>query len=154
MGILDGILGVELTEIADLPTYEIPPEGVFRFLVKEVTEKTVTLSKTQEECPALDFKYEVIEAIELTDPSQMELVKPGQQFNETYFFRADKSSLEMTKSALKATFGEVAKAMGETNLMGCIGKLQGMEILGVLKHRKDKQDKEKFYAQVRDARLT
>ena len=161
MGILDGILDQNLTEIADLPTYEIPPAGAYKFLVKSCEEKPGVEMKKGDTADVLSINYVVQEVVELADPLLADsLIDPvsGElkkiEFNESYFFRAaDPKSLEMTKSALKATFAEVAEAWKLKTLKELIDRLPGAEIYCILKHRKDKNDETKVYAQVRNAKL-
>lgn len=150
MGLLDGLLDQNLSEIDDLPTYEVPPNGFYRLLVKSVEEKTVNTKNGEE--AILDIKYIVKEALELSDPTQADQVKENQEFNESYFFR---NNAEMTTSALKTTFAEVALHFGYKKLSETLGNLKGLELFATVKRRIDSKDPEnvKTYAQVKGAKV-
>src|SRR4249919_1396204 len=89
MGLLDSLLEQDLTEIADLPTYEVPPAGFYKLRVKSVEEKMVTLRDGKGEAPTININYEVLEALELADPSEAEKVKENMEFGEGYMFFQD-----------------------------------------------------------------
>lgn len=150
MSLLDTLLDQDLSEIADLPTFEIPPKGFYRLLVSKVEEKTVDLSGGKGKAPVIQFDYQVVEPLELEDESERELVKVGQNFSESYFFHNDP---EKTKQAIKTTFKAVGESLGCKTLKELVEKLQGCEIAATVNHRKDKNDSEKIYAQIRNAQI-
>ena len=149
MGILDSLLEQDLDKIADLPTYEVPPKGLYRLLVKQVEEKMVTI-KDGAQAPVIQIDYIALEALELADPTESEKFKPNMEFGESYFFHNDP---EKTKSALKTTFGEVSVAFGCKTLKDTMEKLVGLEIFATVNQRKDKNDPEKVYAQIRNVKV-
>jgi len=154
MSLFDAMLDQDLTEIADLPTYEVPPKGIYKLLVFKVEQKEVEVQnkdKQKIQAPVIQFDWKVVEPLELVNPEEAESIKPDTQFSESYFFHNDP---EKTKAALKDSFKEVASSLGIKNLKQLVEQLQGLEVIGNVKHRVDKNDKEKIYAQVRDIRLT
>jgi len=150
MGLLDTLLEEDLTTIADLPTYEVPPNGFYKLLIKGVEEKMVTLKDGKGDAPTININYVVKEAVEVSDPSESDKVKPDMEFGEGYMFF---NNPEMTKSALKTTFADVAVRFGCKTLKDILEKLPGLEIYALVKQRKDKNDPDKVYAQIRNVKV-
>lgn len=154
-GILDNLLDQDLDAIADLPSYEIPPDGFYKLLITKAEQKTVTI-KDNKEAAVLDIGYKVMEVVELSDPTQRSLVENEDgslkniEFNETYFFHNDP---EKTKSAIKGVFQEVGTALGLKNLGAVVAALPSLEVYATLKHREDKNDKDKVYAKISNVKV-
>lgn len=151
--LLDGLLDQNLNTIADLPTYAVPPNGFYKLLVKKVEKKKITTKNGEEEI--LDIQYVVKEALELSDPAAEEArpaaekVKEGQEFNESFFFR---NKPEMTLSALKTNFADVAATFNCQTLRETLDKLEGLEIAAQLKQRVDKES-DRVFAQLRNIKV-
>jgi hypothetical protein len=146
MGILDNLLEDDLSTINDLPTYEVPPKGFYKLRVKAVEDKMITL-KDGAQAPVIQIDYIALEALELSDPTEEAKFKPNMEFGESYFFHNDP---EKTKSALKTTFAEVSVRFGCKTLKEMLEKLEGLEVFATVNQRKDKNDAEKVYAQIRN----
>src|SRR4051812_47166929 len=102
MGMLESLLSTNLSDIADLPTYSVPPVGVYRLQIKKIEEKEIDLSKGGK-APVIQFDYVAKEAMELNDETQRAEFVPDMEFGESYFFHNDP---QKTLSAMKATFDE------------------------------------------------
>lgn len=155
-GILDNLLDQDIADIADLPSYDVPPNGLYRLQGTKADEKQVKLANGTE-APVLDVGYKILEVVELSDPTQASALKVDektgnilQEFNETYFFHNDP---KRTMEAVKDAFKEAMTASGTTN----VGKFfkenfVGGEFFAVVKRRHDKE-KDRDFARVSNVRL-
>lgn len=144
-GVLAAVLMQNLDDIPDLPVYKAPPPGVYKLVIKAVQEKAIN------EKTALEIQYTVADIIQLTDANtpEDEKVAPGGEFSEAFWFN-DAEKITKTLSVLKAKFGGLAEAVGTTNLLEILEKMEGMQVQCIITNRVDKNDKTKIYASTRD----
>jgi hypothetical protein len=142
--LLGSLLDQDLSEIAELPTYEIPPKGYYRLHIAKVEQKTADI-KDSVAVPLIQVDYQVVECLELADETQREDVKPNQIFSETFFFYQD---VEMTKKAIRTVYKDIGEKLKCKTLANLVESLQGLTVCAQVGHRKDKNDKDKFYAKL------
>jgi hypothetical protein len=154
LDLLDSLLDKNLSDVEDLPEYlEQCPKGFYRLLVEKVEKKIVEVSvegaSAKVPAPTIQFTYVIEEVLELADATA-EPPKVGSKFNESVFFHKD---ADQAASVIKAKFEEVANAMGWANMKDLIQNLQGTSIGAQVQTNKDKKKDDKYYIQVRNAKV-
>lgn len=136
-GNLDELFAANLDDIADLPSFETPAKGVYLASVsldiKEINGK-----------PAVEANFTIIETVELEDGGKPPTV--GTKFSTAFMLGnpVSEGKLKEFLSPFSAHFN--SKNVGEL----VRDLIKDVTISFVLKHRKDKEDKEKFYPDVRN----
>jgi len=132
---LSGLLDESLDSIPDAPSYVIPPKGFYKLRVtadaKDIADK-----------PAIQLTYEILDTLELVEATDTPVANGG-IFNESFFMDKPEG-----KSYLKRTLEGVSAHFGCTTLLQAVEKCQGLEIGGTVKHRNNKNDKDKPYCSV------
>lgn len=128
---LDELMSMSLDQLADLPGFEPPPNGSYR-LKLSVEKKQINGAD------AVEFRYEVLQVVEQSDPSQP-AAEAGKKFSEAfkldnetgvgYFKLAAAPIMAHFKLATFAAFFEQCK--------------QPLEVFGVVKQRSYEKDGEK-----------
>lgn len=155
--LLGGLLSQNIADIEDLPTFKVPPQGFYKLLISKVDQKKVKLSGDRE-VPTLSLEFKVLDVMELKKPEEADEISKddngqyNQMFNETYFFIPG-NDVQKTVQAIKTSYKEVASGLGCTDLNEMVRKMEGLEIYAVLEHRKDRDDKEKVYPRISNAKL-
>lgn len=135
---LDELFAADLDDIADLPSFETPPKGAYigtvSLSIKEINKK-----------PAIEASYTVVETVELEDSADTPVI-PGTLFSSAFMLGnpISEGKLKEFLAPFAAHFG--TKKVGEL----VRDHIKDVQISFVLKHRKDKDDKEKVYADVRN----
>ena len=134
-----GLLDMSIDDIDDLPGFEVPVNGVYS--LKFWTEVKVVNNK---DCVELNFA--VIECLEQNDPSETATKA------DTKFSMLIQLGNEIAEGKMKAIILPVAAHFGERNMLKLItdtcSKANGVIITAKVKRRSDKEDKDKFYADV------
>lgn len=132
----DSLLDADLNDFLDLPGFEPPPVGHYKL-------KLVGNRKKINDHPAIEFKYTVLETLELADLSA-DPVKIGHSFSEA--FQVDN---EVGQGFAKAALLPISKFFGITKMSDLFTVLAaGIEITGVVKHVVDRKDSSKVYGKV------
>lgn len=132
------LLDKSIDDIEDLPGFEVPPQGVYTFkmncAVKSVNDKA-----------AIEVTYEVMEALELNDSTlDVSGVKPGTKFSTLYFIQQ-----EIAMGKFKELVAPIAAYSGENNVAKLVTEvIKDLIVSATLKHRKNKDDADKPYADV------
>lgn len=147
-GALSAVMSRNIADIEDLPEYVTPPEGNYKLLVQKVGPEEIN------EKTALKVEYVIIDTIALADPEgdKEHVVTPGSIFSEAFWF-SDPEKVEKTLSVLKAKFGGLSEAVGSTNLLEIMNKMEGMQVQCIITNRvvKDKDTKKsRVFASTRD----
>jgi hypothetical protein len=143
------LLDKSIDEIDDLPGFEVPQNGLFslRFStqVKPINGKEF-----------VEANFEVIEALELNDPSTAEesCNKPGTKFSCIFGLEGDNADKSISR--LKEMMAPVAEATGERNLLKLVTEVaKDLVVIGKVKRRVVKKEgDEKIYADVSDLQLS
>lgn len=151
LGALADVLARDINDIADLPSYEAPPPGVYKLQVISVGQKEIK-KKT-----AIVVEYEVVGNISLADPTdeghiaRLAAIKAGDRMSEAFYFN-DPERIETTLSVLKAKFGGLAEVCGTTNLLQILQKMNEIKplIQAQVTNRPDENDKTRWYASTRN----
>ena len=126
---LAGLLEANLDDVADLPTFEVPPAGYYKLAL------TIGLKKINEK-DAVEFDYVVREVLELADASKTPPTI-GTKFNEAF-----QITNEIGLGKFKAAAKPVMEALGTISFADILGnQVQGMEVFATLKRRVHKDDK-------------
>ena len=139
---LSSLLAATLDDVADLPSFDVPPPGYYKLgltiAVKKINDKD-----------AIEFNYDVREVMELADPTATPPVIG------TKFSAAFQISNEIGLGKFKEAAEPVMAALGTTSFGDILGgQVAGMEVYAVLKHRIHKDDKalptadKRIYAEV------
>jgi len=145
-GALAQLVGRNLDDIPDLPTFKTPPSGVYKFIIESCKQKDIN------EKTAIVTEYVIVDTIALNNPEEYEeaeLVKPGDKFSEAFWFD-DPERIETTTSVLKAKYGGFGVHLGTVNLLEILEKMEGLQVQGIIGNRTDKKDKTKIYPQTKD----
>lgn len=142
LGALASVLARDISQIEDLPEFVAPPPGIYKLLIESFESKEIN-EKTYCVCT-----YVIVENVSLNDQGDQEelaKIKPGSKMSELFSFeKAEK--VETVLSVLKAKYGALGAALGTTNLLDIVTKMQGMLVQAQLSQRVDKNDKSKLYA--------
>ncbi len=147
LGALAGVVARDINDIPDLPDYVVPQPGVYKLLVSKIEQREIN-QKT-----ALVVEYDIVNTVQLNEPLQEGEtgVKAGDKFSEAFWFN-DPERIETTLSVLKKKYAGLAPALGTTNLLEMLNKMEGMQIKCVITNRVDKEQRPpKIYAQTREA---
>ena len=132
------LLDKSIDDIEDLPGFEVPPQGVYTFkmncAVKAVNDK-----------PAIETTFEVMEAMELNDSTlDVSGVKIGTKFSILSFIHND-----VAMGKFKELVAPIAAHSGENNVAKLVTEvIKDLVVVATLKHRKNKEDESKPYADV------
>ena len=147
------ILDRELDDIEDLPGFVVPANGEYILNVKtefkEVNKKS-----------AVEIGYEMVECVKKDNDADADS-KPGDKFSQLFFLSGDGKDPEKDAEMLKLSLGkmkelvsQVAEQTGNGNLGSLLrDTLSNAVVTATVKRRQDKEDKEKFYATVKNLRL-
>lgn len=137
-GNLEDLFAASLDDIADLASFETPPKGVYigsvSCDVKEINSK-----------PAVEASFVVVETVELENAADKP-VAAGTKFSTAFIL-----GNSISEGKLKQFLAPFAAAFGTNNVGELVrDRIKDVSISFVLKHRADKEDKEKFYPDVRN----
>lgn len=141
------LLDMDLAEIEDLPGFYVPYNGEynlkFNMAMKVVNGKA-----------AVETNYEVVDTIKKNDDSDPDTT-PGTKFSSLYFLQGEPDAVKMSKGRLKELLAGVAEALGEGNVLVLVRDhfATPVNVSATVTRRADKEDKEKFYAGVKNLRL-
>ena len=129
------LLDKSIDDIEDLPGFEVPPPGVYTLkmtcAIKEVNSKD-----------AIETNFEVLEAQELNDPT--ETAEPGTRFSVLSFIEND-----VAMGKFKELVAPIAAHFGEKNVGKLVSEvIKDLVVSATVKHRKNKEDPDKPYADV------
>ena len=137
------LLDDNLEDVPDLPEFGTPPKGTYRLLHKGYETKKIN-DKLATEC-----RFSIVETIELANENDTP-PKAGMEFSELVWFHNDPMK---AKGVLKRQVNNLTGEFGTTNLAELMAKVKDMEVIAVVNTRRDKEDKERFYASVEILRL-
>lgn len=130
------LLDKSIDDIEDLPGFEVPVNGVYSL-------KFNTAVKVVNEVDCVEANFEVIECIEQNDPNEP-ATKAGTKFSMLFRLNND-----IALGKMKELLVPIAKHFDEGNLLKLItDTCKDLIIAAKVKRRADKEDKEKFYADV------
>jgi hypothetical protein len=146
------VLDRDVSDIDDLPGFEVPPPGEYVLFV-------ATEFKKVKELQCLEVAYKVESCIKKDKDSDPDAVV-GTQFSSLFFLESDKptreeqqESIKRAVSSLKMLVAGVAESTGESNLLTLVQNLNDTVVVATVKRRADKEDPEKFYPVVKNLRL-
>lgn len=127
---LAGLLAANLDDVADLPSFAVPPAGYYKLAL------TICVKKINDK-DAVEFDYTVMEVLELADPSKTPPTL-GDKFNESF-----QITNEIGLGKFKAAATPIMDALVTTSFADILGnQVQGMEVFATLKRRVHKDDKQ------------
>ena len=142
------LLDKSIDEIDDLPGFEVPQNGMFSF-------RFSTATKSINGKEYVEANFEVLEAIELNDPSTAgeSCNKPGTKFS--MLFGLEGEHADKSISRLKELVAPISDSTGERNLLKLVTEVcKDMVVVGKVKRRVTKKDgEEKIYADVSDLQV-
>jgi len=135
---LDELFAGSLDDIADLPSFETPPKGAY---ILDVSMSTKEINKK----PAVSADFTVVETVELEDADDKE-VAVGTKFNIAFILGNN-----ISEGKLKQFLAPFAEHYGTRSIQELVrDKVQNCRIAATMKHRADKDDKEKVYPDIRN----
>jgi hypothetical protein len=131
------LLDKSIDDIEDLPGFEVPPKGVYTLkmncAIKEVNSKA-----------AIETSFEVMEVMELNDPSEEAEAKIGTKFSVLNFIEKD-----IAMGKFKEMVAPIAAATGEKNVGKLVSEvIKDLVVVATVGHRKNKEDPDKPYADI------
>ena len=141
MSDIDNLLDSTLDDLEDLPEFKAFPPGVHKVLIsldlKEVNDK---------QCVEMEMK--ALETVELAEPTKDTVLKEGDSCN--ILFMLDN---EFGRGKLKAVATPLGEALDTSVLREVIEQAKGVECLVVTSLRKDKNDPDKKYTNVKELQV-
>ncbi len=140
------LLDKSLDDIDDLPGFAVPSNGEYllsiSMAVKEVNDKA-----------AVEASFEVIECLKKDNDADPDS-KKGDKFSTLFFLEGEEASVKISLGKLKEMLMDVAEATGQSNLLVLVrDTLANAIVQATVKRRTDREDKEKFYATVKNMKL-
>lgn len=127
-------------DVETLPDFTLWPVGTYLIrLTKGVLDR---------EKGSVGLSAELVNVIELANPAQDAGKEPaeGAPYSERFF-----GSFGLGK--LKRYFGEIAEAMGHSGIVDFLDNIGGLEFEATIGQRADKDDKTKFYNEIKALEL-
>lgn len=143
LGQLD-ILDQDLEDLPDLAGFDVPVNGQYHLLmsteVKEVNEK-----------PAVEVSY-VVKACIKQDKDTDTPTPLETKFSQLFFLKGKEEAVKMSLGKMKELFAGVSELAGSGNLKVIINffKENPAMVEATVRRVPDKEDKEKFYARVKN----
>ena len=138
---IDNLLDSTLDDLEDLPSFANYPPGVHKVLaslgMKEINDKK-----------AVELSLKGIETIELVDAAGTEAIKAGDE--SSMLFMLDN---EFGRGKLKAVLAALADTIGSRNNREIIEGTKDVECLIVTSLRKDKNDPDKSYMNIKELQV-
>ena len=132
MSALDSILDVQLEDLADRPAFVVPPNGAYNAIILSMEEKTIG------EHPAIEVKFQFVETLELANEADTPVAAGTES---SCAFMLDN---EYGVGDFKAFTAPLATALGVTTGRDVVAGAAGMQVMVVVKNRKNK-DKTQTY---------
>lgn len=140
------MLDMNLEDIPDLPGFEVPSAGEYNLRLKAEV-------KMVNEKIAVEVSYEVIDCIRKNDDADPDAA-PGTKFSQLFFLQGKPEGIKISLGKLKELLSGVAEQKGEGNLLILVrDHLADAVVTATVKRRADKEDKEKFYPDVKNMKL-
>lgn len=140
------LLDMSLEDIEDLPGFTVPVNGEYNLKingeVKKVSDKI-----------AVELSYEVIDCVKKNNEADEDTI-PGTKFSQLFFVQGKPEAVKISLGKLKELLSGVAEQRGEGNLLLLVrDHLKNVTGKATVTRRADKEDKEKFYANVKNLEL-
>jgi hypothetical protein len=132
---LDSLLDSSIDDLADLPEFQVYPNGVHKVIV-DFEQKTVNNH------PCIELKMRAVETIELADPTKDVPLNPGVE--SSVLFMLDN---EFGQGKFKTVIKAFASHLGTSSIKDTVEAAKGMEVDVVCKVRQNK-DKSQSYTDV------
>jgi len=121
---LDQLMSASLDDLADLPTFEAPPNGSYRL------DLTVEAKKKDDGKDVVVFKYIVDACVEQANAAEQP-AEIGQLFQEQF-----QISNDVGAGFFKLNAAVLMPAIGASNFAEFFEKAKGLKVFGVVKQRK------------------
>jgi hypothetical protein len=140
---LETLLDTDLSQVADLPEFYTPENGVYLATIDSI----VTSTKTNKSGEYVDATIKYLLHANLDEAG--EPVPDNAMNTESY----NLSNAEFGLPKFKKITSAIAAALGTTNLRAVIEGAAGMQVVITVKNRKDKADKDRVYFSVAELAL-
>jgi hypothetical protein len=140
---LDTLLDTDLSQVADLPEYFTPENGVYLATIDSI----VTSTKTNKKGEYVDATIKYTLHANLDEAG--EPVPDNAMNSESY----NLSNAEFGLPKFKKITHAIAAALGTSNLRSVIEGAAGMQVVITVKNRKDKTDPSRVYFSVAELAL-
>ena len=132
---LDSILDSSIDDLADLPEFQVFPNGVHRVIINWE-------SKEVNKHPCMELKMKAVETVELANPAADSPLSAGTE--SSVLFMLDN---EFGQGKFKGIIKQLAQATGSSKISEAVEASNGMEVQVVCKVRQNK-DKSQSYTDV------
>lgn len=134
---IEDLMDASIDDLADMPAFVVPPIGHYKLQVS--LERKVVNDK-----PCIEGKFVVQETLELRNTAEAPC-EVGTKFSTLY-----QMDNEFGQGNFKGFISPIVAGLGlqGQKLAEVIGKVQNITIAATLKHRKDKNDPDRVYANV------
>lgn len=146
---MDALLDGTLDDLADIPEFRQYPVGAHKVKMSWILNHTIpnAFNKKGDESSGLkkfvQLKCVAIETVEMPAGSTDAPLEPGAPFQQNFDL-----TNEWAQGAFKVIMTSLSQHYGAKSNRDLIKDSEGAEVVITIKHRKDKNDKEKFYAQI------
>jgi hypothetical protein len=131
----NSLFAANLDDLADLPSFETPPEGSYILTVSLAGKKINNKD-------AVEAAFEVVESVELADAADTP-VAPGTKFSQAFFL-----DNVYAVGNFKKLIAPLGAHFGISNIGELVRETQNITVAATVKNRKDKNDATKVYASV------
>lgn len=135
---LDALFSASLDDIADLPSFETPPKGAY---IGTVTTDVKEINKK----PAIEASFVIVECVELKNAEDKAPIA-GSKFSTAFML-----GNSISEGKLKEFLAPFGAHFGTNNVGELVrDRIKEVTVAFTMKHRKDKDDAEKFYPDVQN----
>lgn len=138
MSAIDDLLDTTLDDLEDLPEFKPFPPGAHKVLATFVQEKI-------NDSDAIKLDLKIMETIELVNPDEDEPPKEGDESGTIFLL-----DNEYGRGNLKRLSAPFKDAMGLTTIRSVIEEVKNIECIVITGIRKDKNDPDKKYLDVKE----
>lgn len=133
----DALLDTNLENIEDLADFELFPKGVYQLMGGNVK----IIEADGDKDSGVQLTMSNVAAIELENPDE-EPPKEGSLLSQRF-------TGEFGVKMMKKVFGDVMAKIGATTPREFLDQFEGLEFAAQISHRRDKNDKDKVYNDIK-----
>jgi len=141
MSDIDSLLDSTLDDLEDLPEFKPFPPGAHQVSI------SLELKKINDK-DAVEMTLKGIATLELVEPTKDEPIKEGDETSIVFFL-----DNEFARGNMKKLLTPIGEALGNSKIRDVIEQTKGLECLAITSLRKNKDDADKPYMNVKEIRV-
>lgn len=133
-----------LDDVEDLPGFGIPLTGAYQVIIKDTDWDKLVNDKS-----AINYEFMIEEIHEVTEePEDGEAAPKIGDIFSSFWFKNNKFALDIFKKKLALP---ISKRLGTTVVREIVEQSKGLQMMMVIKRKRDKKDKDVFRLEIKMA---